>query len=628
MRFRDSNDKIAMTDPSLGQSCGVGFLGEANKAGIEAALLDLVGLLSRGLVKQVYGHFRELDPKLLDGLGDQRMEQAPNVADVQRSGAWLACGLRRTNRLLAPLQHRAGFGEKRRPRVRQPRAAPVSFQQGDAKFLLQLAYLPAQGRLSNAKFSRRAREVQLVRYAGKVSQMAEFHAAKDTGQASLCEPRSIGESVFSSDRLSSPAGFSFAADWEVLTPGHDLFMNWQQRFASRTLRMRRSAIRELLKLSCQPDMISFAGGLPAPELFPLDEVRAATSVVLERDGPRALQYGETEGVADLRDWLARKFSSASQPLSRVNVMITSGAQQALDLIGRVLLDPADRVLVENPTYLALLSAWLPQGVDFIPVEGDADGIRAEALERALSRKPKLLYTVPNFQNPQGTTLSRERRSRAVEMLRNAGVAIVEDDPYGELRYSGEALPKLFELDAARNEPLLSASNVIYIGSFSKVLAPGFRLGWVIAPEPVVDQLVRAKQAADLHTSTFNQLVAFETIQQGVLDRQIPRLRHAYRERRDAMLQALSEHFPSGIDWTKPDGGMFLMVELPPSVDASAVLGRAIQQRVAFVPGEDFYLDGMGKNTFRLNFTHAAPSQILEGIRRLGGVLKEFVATPG
>lgn len=400
-------------------------------------------------------------------------------------------------------------------------------------------------------------------------------------------------------------------------------MNWNQRFARRTAQMKRSAVRELLKVIARPEIISFAGGLPAPELFPVAELRAASNAVLEREGRRALQYAETEGVSELREWLAVHFSQPGRRIKPANVLITSGAQQGLDLIGRVLLEEGDQVVVENPTYLALLSAWRPLGVAFLATPGDADGLRTDSLEPLLRRRPKLLYTIPNFQNPQGTTLSLERRARLVKLARAHGVGIVEDNPYGELRFGGEPLPHLLDLDTQSAPTGGLEFNVIHTGTFSKVLAPGLRVGWVVGSETVVDKLVQAKQAADLHTSTLNQLIAFQLLTSGLLDHQLPRLRLAYQQRRDAMLTALATHFPEGLTWTRPAGGMFLLVTLPTGWDASEILVLALRQNVAFVPGEDFHLEGQGHNTFRLNYSNARPDQIEEGIRRLGGVLRDY-----
>lgn len=363
-------------------------------------------------------------------------------------------------------------------------------------------------------------------------------------------------------------------------------MNWANLFADRTRHMRRSAIRELLRCTRQPEMISFAGGLPAPEMFPLEEIHAAAS----RLPASALQYGETEGVVELRDWVAERFKRP-----RENVLIVSGAQQGLDLLGRVLFNEGDPVEVENPTYLALLAAWRPLGVRFVRQNG------------------KIAYTVPNYQNPQGTTLDLAQRRALVER----GIGIVEDDPYRELRFEGEPLPTLLELDRGEN--------VIHVSTFSKVLAPGLRVGWVIGPEAVIEKLVQAKQAVDLQTSTFNQMLILDLLRSGVWERQIPRLRSTYRERRDVMLAALEEHFPEGVTWTRPTGGMFLMVHLPADMNAAELLPACLAKNVAFVPGEEFHIDGMGKNTMRLNFSNAKPERIAEGIRRLAGVIR---AAPG
>ena len=359
-------------------------------------------------------------------------------------------------------------------------------------------------------------------------------------------------------------------------------MNWEKTFAQRTRRMRRSAVRELLKLVREPGMISFAGGMPAPELFPVDELRAAADAVLSRHAHSALQYGESEGLPALRAWIAERHGCAVE-----NVLIVSGSQQGLDLIGRVFLDEGDPVVTENPTYLAMLSAWRPWNPRF-------------AVHHA---NPKLIYAVPNFQNPQGTTLSLPER----EALVRTGNLIVEDDPYRELRFDGDALPAIREMAPDR---------VIYLGTFSKVLAPGLRLGWVIGPREVIDRLAQARQAVDLHTPTFNQWLVLAAVRDGVLERQIPRLREAYRERRDAMLRALGQYFPAEAAWTRPAGGMFLMLRLPERFDANALLKDALRKKVAFVPGEEFFFDGLGRNTLRLNFSNASPESIATGIQQL------------
>jgi 2-aminoadipate transaminase len=412
-------------------------------------------------------------------------------------------------------------------------------------------------------------------------------------------------------------------------------MHWPDWFAGRTALMQRSTVRELLKLLDRPGMISFAGGIPAPELFPVEETARATAIVLERHGREALQYGATEGLAPLRDWIARRFSRPGFEVRRENVMLVTGSQQGLDLLGKVFLDAGDRVLVENPTYLAMLSAWRPLRPAFAPVPSDAKGICVDALPPLLRQGAKLIYLVPDFQNPQGTTLNLARRRQLLAAARGKAV-IIEDNPYGELRYGGEPLPHLLELDGMEEAGETPAPPrgerpgrerercVIYLGTFSKILAPGFRVGWVIAPVEVIDKLVQAKQAADLHTSTFCQRVIFELIQGGVLETQVLRLRAAYAARRDAMLAALDRHFPPGTTWTRPEGGMFLLVTLPGAIEAKAVLSRALDCNVAFVPGDDFHVDGSGRNTLRLNFSNAAPEQIEEGVKRLAGVIKAGV----
>ena len=378
-------------------------------------------------------------------------------------------------------------------------------------------------------------------------------------------------------------------------------MNWDKLFAARTNVMKRSAVRELLKVTRQPGMISFAGGLPAPELFPVADLREAAECVLRDHSSAALQYGESEGLPELQSWIAERHATTPS-----HVLIVSGAQQGLDLLGRVLLDSGDPVAVENPTYLALLSAWRPFGPRFIP-------ICADRMEAALHLAPKLVYVVPNYQNPQGATLSLDAREKLLQLAQAAGSAVIEDDPYRELRFEGEPLPSIYEIEQRNGH----SENVIYLGTFSKVLAPGLRIGWVIGPSAVIEKLAQARQAVDLQTSTFTQHIVLELLRRGVRERQIPRLRALYRERRDTMLRALEECFPRGITWTSPAGGMFLMVHLREGLNATDLLKESLKQNVAFVPGEEFFIDAAGKNTLRLNFSNAAPDLIKTGIRRLG-----------
>ncbi len=396
---------------------------------------------------------------------------------------------------------------------------------------------------------------------------------------------------------------------------------WEQRFAQRTQRMTSSAIRELLKVTERPDMISFGGGMPAPEIFPVREVEEATLRVLRDHGPQALQYSTTEGYRPLRAMIAEMTSRDGVTVATEQVLITTGSQQALDLIGKIFINPGDHILVEEPTYLGALQAWNCYGAEYITVPIDDEGMRTDALEGALRAGPKLVYALPNFQNPAGVTLSLARRQRLVELADHYGVPIVEDDPYGALRFEGDPLPSLLALDGqSSTSGAAYDGRVLYLSTFSKILAPGFRLAWIIAPREVIQKLVQAKQGADLHTSTLNQMIAYEVARDGFLDRHIPVIRDVYRARRDVMLQALADHFPPGVRWTHPQGGLFLWVTLPESLDARHVLQRAVEEKVAFVPGGSFFPSGGGQNTMRLNFSMMAPEKIQEGIARLGGVL--------
>ncbi|HUD46761.1 MAG TPA: PLP-dependent aminotransferase family protein [Candidatus Baltobacteraceae bacterium] len=396
-------------------------------------------------------------------------------------------------------------------------------------------------------------------------------------------------------------------------------IDWSRRIARRARQMKPSALRELLKLSSRPEMISFAGGLPAAEMFPLDRVAAAVQSVLGQVGGRALQYGETEGVLELREWIAHHYSNANLSLKAENVLITTGAQQALDLVGRVLLDDGDRVIVENPTYMAALLAWQPCGAIFVPIGADSNGMKADELGPLLKEQPKMVYLIPNFQNPTGVTMTRERRQLLIDVLQGRDAVLFEDNPYAELRYEGEPLRSLLESDSPPDD----GGRVIQAGTFSKTLMPGLRVGWVIGPRQIIERMGRAKQAMDLHTSTFNQYIALALLNSGYLEEFIPRLRRVYRERRDTMLAALQQHFPPGSCWTRPEGGMFIFVTLPEDVSAGSLLPRALERNVAFVPGEEFHLDDTGQNTMRLNFTKASVAEINSGISRLAEVIKLF-----
>ncbi len=397
---------------------------------------------------------------------------------------------------------------------------------------------------------------------------------------------------------------------------------WTERYAQRTQRMQSSVVRELLKLTEQPDVISFAGGLPAPDVFPVKEFQEACQKVLAEHGPQALQYSTTEGYRPLREMIARHTARYGIVVGPDNILITGGSQQALDLIGKVFVNPGDHILVEKPTYLGALQAWNAYQAEYVTVPLDDEGMQTDKLEAALRVSPKFLYVLPNFHNPAGVTLSLERRKKLIELADHYGVPIIEDDPYGQLRYEGDHLPSLVVLDnefQVHNGAPYSG-NVIYLSTFSKTLAPGLRLGWIIAPVEVIKKLVQAKQGSDLHTSTFNQMVAYEVAHGGFLDKHVRFIRAVYRERRDAMLRALEKHFPDEVRWTHPRGGLFLWVIMPEHWNAAEILKEAVKEKVAFVPGTAFYADGSGHNTMRLNFSYVTPDKIEEGMKRLGRVL--------
>ena len=395
---------------------------------------------------------------------------------------------------------------------------------------------------------------------------------------------------------------------------------WSERFAQRTQRVTSSVIRELLKLTEKPDIISFAGGLPAPEVFPRAEIAAGCEKVLREQGSVALQYASTEGYVPLRELLVRHMARYGIKVTPANVLVTSGSQQGLDLIGKLFVNPGDRILTESPTYLGALQAWGAYQAEYVAVPVDDDGLDIAGLEEALRAGPKFLYILPNFQNPAGVTLSLERRRRLVELANHYGAPIVEDDPYGQLRYEGEHLPPLVKLDAeyhgCSNGERDFTGDVLYLSTLSKTLAPGLRLAWVVAPESVIHRLVQMKQGADLHTSTFCQMVAYEVARDGFLDRHVRRIREVYGERRNAMLAALERHFPEECRWTRPRGGLFLWVTLPAALNSTELLRDALAEKVAFVPGASFYPVGGGERTLRLNFSYCPPETIEEGIRRL------------
>ena len=393
--------------------------------------------------------------------------------------------------------------------------------------------------------------------------------------------------------------------------------DWNARLSRRAQIMTASAIREILKITQEPDVISFAGGLPAPELFPLDAMKQAFGTVMAKYGPAALQYSTTEGHLPLREWIG-----AQSKIPPQNVQIMTGSQQGLDLLGKILISEGDVVLVESPTYLGALQSFQPYLPRYVEMPTDEQGIDVDALESLLKTTPaKLLYAVPNFQNPTGRTLSLERRERLVELTNQYGVMVVEDDPYGKLRFSGSELPSLYQiaLERAGGDP--NQVNVIYSSSFSKTLAPGLRDAWVQAAMPIIHKLIQAKQGADLHTPTLNQMMIAELLED-TLPRQIEIVKKAYGERAQQMLAQIGQHFPKGAQYTVPQGGMFLWVTLPEGVNTTALLSQAVARKVAYVPGSPFYALGGGENTLRLSYSNATPEQIERGMKALGATFAE------
>jgi 2-aminoadipate transaminase len=388
-------------------------------------------------------------------------------------------------------------------------------------------------------------------------------------------------------------------------------------FARRLSRMGVSTLREILKVAEQPEIISFAGGLPAPEVFPVEALARAHAEVFAEEGAQACQYSTTEGWWPLRQWVAsrmlqRRIDSAAPD----RVLITNGSQQGIDLVAKIFLDPGDCVIVENPCYLAALQVFNGFEAKLIAVGSDDEGMRVDEVERALAdapHRPKFIYVVSQFHNPTGTTLTLERRQHLLAVSRRYGVPIVEDDPYGELRYGGTPLAPLAAMD--------TDGLVIYLSTFSKTLSPGMRIGWTHSSAEVFRALVRAKQAADLHTNTIQQRAAARLLAAFDFDSHVERIKSVYGERRDVMLAALAEYFPPESHWTRPDGGLFLWVELPEGVCAEELFEKAIRERVAFVPGAPFFAADARQNFMRLNFSNCAPSLIEDGIRRIGNLLK-------
>jgi 2-aminoadipate transaminase len=397
-------------------------------------------------------------------------------------------------------------------------------------------------------------------------------------------------------------------------------------FAERTGVMRSSAMRDLMAITARPEVISLAGGLPDTSTFPAQSFAAQMTRIAQESVATALQYGPTEGFEETKDCIVEVMAAEGMLPDPEDVIVTTGGQQAIDLICKTLVDPGDAVICEAPTYPGAVPVFCSYQADVIQIECDAEGMRIELLEEALGRlaaeerRPKFVYSVPSFQNPAGVTLSFERRQRLVELARLHEMLVVEDNPYGLLRYDGESLPPLYQLDGG--------DYVIYVGTLSKILSPGIRIGWAVAPPPVMEKIVLGKQASDLCTSTLTQYFVREYFGEGQWRRYIEELVEIYRSRRDAMLDSLRKHFPAAATWTEPDGGLFIWATLPSYIDTGDLLAKALRDDVAFVPGQAAYVDERGRNSMRLNFSGVTEDEIREGIRRIGNVIAEQVELYG
>lgn len=386
--------------------------------------------------------------------------------------------------------------------------------------------------------------------------------------------------------------------------------------------MKRSAIREILKLLQKPGMISFAGGLPSPETFPVDDLKEIVVEVLEKHGAEALQYGTTEGDNSLRRALIERYNRHGLKIGLENLIITTGSQQALDLIARILTDPGDYIICGLPSYLGGLNAFSTYGARLKGIALDENGMKPDELEETivhleeLGKKIKFIYIIPDFQNPAGITVPESRRLKIIDIAEKHDLLIVEDSPYREIRFEGESQQMMYQLD--------TTGRVITLCTFSKILSPGFRVGWVIGNPEIIDRLVMAKQTADLCTSPFVQKVIALYLEKGLLDRNLKKTIALYGERRNHMIKCLGEYMPEGVRWTEPQGGLFLFVTLPDRLDSEDILKKAIERNVAFVSGSSFFCNDSGRNTMRLNFSFSSPGDICEGVKRLAAVISEEI----
>lgn len=387
-------------------------------------------------------------------------------------------------------------------------------------------------------------------------------------------------------------------------------------------RMKRSVIRELLKMTQRPELISFAGGLPSPESFPVEQLKDITVEVLDTDSAKALQYSETEGDKRLREILVERYCKDGINVNINNLIITTASQQALDLIPKLFVNPGDKVICGLPSYLGGIAAFAVYGADLIGIELDEKGMRSDLLEKTLAElkqkgeKPKFIYVIPDFQNPTGISMPEDRRTEIIAIAKKYDILIIEDSPYREVRFSGTPQRTMYELDGT--------GQVVLLGTMSKIFVPGFRIGWVLAHEEIIDKIVVAKQNTDLCTSSFVQKIAAKYFEKGYFDKNLASINSNYKVKRDTMVAAFHKYMPKGVKWTEPDGGLFLFVTLPEYMDADELFKVAIEENVAFVPGTVFYCDGGGKNTLRINFSFMSKEMNEEGVKRLANAIKKLM----
>lgn len=399
-----------------------------------------------------------------------------------------------------------------------------------------------------------------------------------------------------------------------------MISNINNIYSDAALNMKPSAIRECLKLTQQPDIISFAGGLPAPESFPVEDLRNITDEVFREDATAALQYTTTEGDQLLREQLVERYRKEGCDITINNIAISTASQQALDLLGKIFINPGDKVICGLPSYLGGISAFKAYGAELTGIPFDENGMQSTLLEEKLKdlkangNTPKFIYVIPDFQNPAGLTMSKQRRIEILEIAKKYDVLIIEDSPYREVRFEGEHQPMFYSLD--------NTGQVITLGTFSKTLAPGFRLGWLIAHEDLLAKYIQAKQAADLCTSTLIQKIGAKYLQKGLMDKNLELTIQNYHEKRDLMIDSFQKYMPEGVSWTTPQGGLFLFLYLPSHMDATDLFYKAVEQKVAFVQGEVFHCDGSGKNTMRINFSYVNREQNVEGVKRLAEVIRK------